>query len=63
MDIIFGGWKERFSTQSKFVTQREELQENAFEKVRHHTKSEQKRQKDYYDKMVHPSCKDVGDCV
>ena len=67
VDIMFGGSKERFSTQNRFVNQQDEFLEKAFEMVRSHSKLEQKRQKYYYDRRVHPSCKkvkyDVGDWV
>ena len=49
------------------MNQQDEFLEKAFEMVRSHSKLEQKRQKYYYDRRVHPSCKkvkyDVGDWV
>ena len=59
VDIVFGASKERFSTQSQFVSQQEEFLENAFQKVRSHTKSKQERHKYYHDRKVHPSCQKV----
>ncbi|MEW8548469.1 MAG: reverse transcriptase domain-containing protein, partial [Candidatus Thiodiazotropha sp.] len=67
VDIMFGGSKERFSTQNQFVVQQEELLETGFEKVRSHVKAEQKRQKYYYDRKGHSSGQkakyEVGDWV
>ena len=54
VDVVFGGSKERFETKHEFVSRQRDYMEQAFEKVREHTKTEQQRQKYYYDRKVHP---------
>ena len=50
VDVVFGGSKERFETKHEFVSRQKDYMEQAFEKVREHTKTEQQRQKYFYDR-------------
>ena len=67
VDIVFGGSKERFDTKDGYVNKQRDYIDKAFEKVRKNTKMEQRRQKYYYDRKVHPhnqrSKYNVGDWV
>ena len=45
VDIVFGSSKERFESKNRFVSQQRDYMDRAFQKVRGHTKMEQRWQK------------------